>query len=97
MPVVSADPESFAAVMAELLGDADRRAALGEAGRRYVEAEHSATVTAQMLEELYTRPVPRGARPHPDWASDPSPRRLETAYARIAKLEETVARLRQRR
>jgi len=97
MPVVSADPETFGAVMADLLGDARRRAELGEAGRRYVEAEHSATVTAKLLEDLYTRPVSRGVRPHPDWASDPSPRRLETAYARIAKLEETVARLRQRR
>lgn len=97
MPVVSADPESFFAVMSDLLSDARRRAELGKAGRRYVEAEHSATVTAKLLEELYTRPILRGTRPHPEWASDPSPRRLETAYARIAKLEETVARLRQRR
>ncbi|MGP5717797.1 hypothetical protein ACTXO9_18135 [Brachybacterium tyrofermentans] len=97
MPVVSANPETFRAVMADLLGNAPRRTELGVAGRRYVEAEHSATATAKLLEELYIRPAPRGTRPHPDWASDPSPRRLETAYARIAKLEETVARLRQRR
>ncbi|EWS81265.1 hypothetical protein BF93_17960 [Brachybacterium phenoliresistens] len=97
MPVVSADPDTFAEVMAGLLADPEERARRGAAGRRYVEAEHSAPVTARLLEEIYTRPVPRGTRPHPDWASDPSPRRLEQAHARVARLEETVARLRQSR
>lgn len=97
MPVVSADPETFRSVMTSLLANAQLRSELGAAGRRYVETEHAAPVTGKLLEKLYSSPAPRAVRPHPDWASDPSPRRLEAAYARIAKLEEAIARLQQRR
>lgn len=97
MPVVNANPETFGEVMAGLLSSPERRADLGAAGRAYVEAEHSALSTGRILERIYSAAAPRPARPHPDWASDPSPRRLEQAYARIDALETTVARLRQRR
>ncbi|APX33086.1 hypothetical protein BH708_10590 [Brachybacterium sp. P6-10-X1] len=97
MPIANADPETFGEVMADLLASPGRRAELGEAGRAYVEGEHSAESTGRLLEEIYSFASPRPARPHPEWASDPSPRRLEKAYARIDALETTVARLRQRR
>lgn len=97
MPVVSADPETFAEVMAGLLASPDRRAELGVAGRRYVETEHSAAGAGRLLAEIYEAAVPAPGRPHPDWSSDPSPRRLEHALARMEKLEAMNARLRQRR
>lgn len=97
MPVVNANPETFRDVMGELLWSPQRRAELGEAGRKYVEADHSAEAAGRFLEELYTSSGPRGVRPHPDWASDPSPRRLEAAYERISQLEATVARLKARK
>lgn len=94
MPVVSADPETFGEVMADLLASPQLRAELGEAGRHYVETDHSAEAAAQTLAALYESPGGRTGRPHPDWANDPSPRRLESAYARIATLEENLARYR---
>lgn len=95
MPVANANPDTFADVMAGLLASPQRRAELGVAGRRYVEAEHSADVAGELLHGLYAGAIPRPARPHPDWATDPSPRRLEQAFARVSALEKAVARLRQ--
>lgn len=92
MPAVSADPDSVVEVLTSLLRDPDRRARLGLAGRRYVEAEHGADAAAAAVEALYRRPVASAVRPHPDWVSDPSPRRLEAAFARIAALEEKLTR-----
>lgn len=97
IPVASADPDTFYDVMAQLLSSYQLRAELGERGRHYVEAEHSSDVAGARLEKLYESAAPGPARPHPDWASDPSPRRLETAYARLARLEEQNARLRSRK
>lgn len=55
------NPEAFNAVMADLLGNPRLRSELGGDGRRYIEADDSAAVTAKLLEVLYTRPVPRGS------------------------------------
>jgi glycosyltransferase involved in cell wall biosynthesis len=43
----------FAAAVAELLADADRRAALGAAGRRYVETDHGWGAVANAYTRLY--------------------------------------------
>lgn len=97
MPVVSATPDTFSARMAELLASPRLREELGNKGRAYVERDHGPEKTAETLEELYTQSAAQSVRPHPEWASDPSPRRLEAAYTRIAKLEESLARFRARR
>lgn len=96
MPVVNANPDTFGDVLAELLASPVRRAELGEAGRRYVETDHSPAVAAEVLEKIYAAAKPASARPHPDWGSDPNPRRLESAHDRITRLESAVARLRAR-
>lgn len=94
IPVVSANPETFQDVMAELLSSSQLRAEIGERGRAYVEAEHSGDLAAERLEQLYGDATPGPARPHPHWASDPAPRRLEAAYGRIRDLEQQNAALR---
>lgn len=94
MPVQSANPESFGEVMAKLLSSRQIRENLGAEGRHYVEQEHSAIASARLLEALYLSPNVRTARPHPDWATDPSPRKLEHAYTRIRHLEEALSRCR---
>lgn len=96
LPVVSADPDSFEHVMAGLLGSWQRRAEVGERGRAYVEAEHSGDLAAEQVEAIYQAARPGSARPHPDWSADPSPRVLEAAFARMQRLEEQNARLRDR-
>ncbi|WP_256840126.1 hypothetical protein [Ornithinimicrobium faecis] len=97
IPVVSANPNTFSEVMAELIQSHRLRGELGERGRAYVEAEHSGARAAALLEDIYMTAKPGPARPHPNWASDPSERRLEAAYARMQRLEEQNARLRGRR
>lgn len=52
-PVVRTSVETLADDLADLLGDAPRRRALGEAGRAYVEREHEAHVIAARLIALY--------------------------------------------
>ncbi|MFA9429300.1 glycosyltransferase [Egicoccus sp. AB-alg2] len=61
LPVVSADPETFGDVLAELVSDRRRREWVAERGRAYVEAEHAPPVVAARLEELYA--TPRRRRP----------------------------------
>jgi glycosyltransferase involved in cell wall biosynthesis len=51
--VPPADPGALAATIAELLDDPDRRAAVGEAGRRWAVERYSWTVTAAKTAELY--------------------------------------------
>jgi glycosyltransferase involved in cell wall biosynthesis len=58
MAVVSANPETFSEVMAELLSSPERRAELGAAGRRYVEAEHSAAAAGTFSRACTTRRSP---------------------------------------
>ncbi|MBO0901203.1 glycosyltransferase family 4 protein [Cellulomonas sp. zg-ZUI22] len=90
MPVVSADPETFAQALRPVLSDPGLRDQLGRRGRCYVEEHHDAALVAAQWEALYTAARPSGAPPHPDWAVDPSPRRLEAAYEKIARLEEKL-------
>ncbi|GAA1946099.1 hypothetical protein GCM10009689_29100 [Brevibacterium antiquum] len=92
MPIASADPKTFQGTMAKLLTSPQLRQELADAGRVYVETTHSANSAAQKLQEMYRSPCKRVSRPHPDWGSDPSPRKLESAYARIRNLEEKLAR-----
>jgi glycosyltransferase involved in cell wall biosynthesis len=51
--LVKDGPEAFARAVLGLLGNADLRARLGTAGRRYVEAHHDWRGVAQRLEETY--------------------------------------------
>lgn len=104
LPVVSADPTTFADVMESLLTDPDRRAALGRAGRAYVETHHDSKVVAQHLLRLY-QGTPR-ARPAmtPGWTAPDLRRRLDVAREQVAMkaqesavLKQKLAKSRQRR
>lgn len=53
LPIVMADPTNIASVLADLVRDGRRRRELGEAGRRYVERHHDASVLARRLCECY--------------------------------------------
>jgi glycosyltransferase involved in cell wall biosynthesis len=94
MPVVDANPRTFKQTMENILGSPDLRAHLAAEGRKYVATNHSPEVAATILEKLYRKAVAAGSPPHPDWASDPSERRLESAHQRIQALEIQNAQLR---
>jgi polysaccharide biosynthesis protein PslH len=47
------NPPAFATTILQLLDDPARCAAIGAAGRHYVEQHHSWDAAAQQLEELY--------------------------------------------
>jgi glycosyltransferase involved in cell wall biosynthesis len=101
MPVVSADPNTFVDVMRDLLEDPDRRARLGEQGRKYVEQEHSPAVIGRQLETLYTSKPRPGIAAYPDWTVPPKEAatealrtRLEQARVDRTKLRDEVRRLR---
>jgi glycosyltransferase involved in cell wall biosynthesis len=51
--LVADDAPGFAAQIIALLGDAQRRAAVGNAGRQYVERHHSWATSAALLEGCY--------------------------------------------
>lgn len=53
--LIADDAQTFAARVLELFDDPERRAALGEAGRRLVEREYSWVLGAERLEALYKR------------------------------------------
>jgi glycosyltransferase involved in cell wall biosynthesis len=46
-------PQDFARCVVELLGDAQRREALGRAGRRFVEARYDWRAIVPRLEQVY--------------------------------------------
>jgi hypothetical protein len=52
-PVVQADPNTITDVLRDLLSDGQRRFALGESGRRYVEKYHSVEKCSLRLLEIY--------------------------------------------
>ena len=51
--VVGRDAGELAAAIEALLGDADRRRRIGEAGRAYVERQHSWQAAAARLTDIY--------------------------------------------
>ncbi len=53
LPIVNATPETLPAVLADLLGDGNRRYELGQRGRAYVEKYHDAHQVAKQLLALY--------------------------------------------
>lgn len=61
LPVVSANPDTFADVLGELVSDRALRLMVADRGREYVEANHAAPVVAAQLEDLYL--TPRHGRP----------------------------------
>lgn len=52
-PLVPTSPETLEADLAALLGDPQRRRALGEAGRPFVDRVHAASVVARDVEAVY--------------------------------------------
>lgn len=54
-PIVAAKPETIYKVLRDLIRRPQNLAALGQAGRRYVEQYHDAALVADRLEALYTR------------------------------------------
>src|SRR5205823_10219815 len=97
LPVVSADPETFADVMTGLLTSPLRRAELGDEGREFVVRTHDAAVVGEQLEELYAgiTPRPRPAVP-PGWTAPSTGAQLEEARATIARLKAKNKQLRRR-
>ncbi|HEY5891032.1 MAG TPA: glycosyltransferase family 4 protein [Acidimicrobiia bacterium] len=91
LPVVNADPETFADVLGSLLGDQQRRKSIGKAGRAYVEREHAPRVTARRLEDLYNAPGRTGVPSYPDWTTPESQRRTDSWIARMEKAESAQA------
>lgn len=63
-PIVRCTIEDLHERLAELLGDPERRRALGEAGRAYVEREHSHLVLARRLVQIYEA-IPTGREGSP--------------------------------
>lgn len=96
VPVVHADPDSFIEVLADLLADPSRRAALGTRGRAYVEATHDAPVIAKQVEAIYLEPIAQRTRSHPDWVTITGGRKVESLEARIQVLETKNATLTER-
>jgi hypothetical protein len=104
MPVVSADPNDFVAVLRSLLTDPARRAELGVAGRAYVEREHAPAVTGRRLETLYAAAAPRvSSVGYPGWTVprvqehlDLVRRRLDDAQLRLVAANVRKAELRRR-
>jgi hypothetical protein len=92
-PVVSADPDTFVARMAELIADLDGRRELAARGRPYVARIHDAPVIAEKLLGFYRADYPP-VRPGvlPDWFSLDGKRQIERLESRIAGLEQEVAR-----
>jgi hypothetical protein len=60
-PAVAITAATLAAELEALAGDAERRAALGAAGRAFVARVHGADVVARVLEELYEHASTRAA------------------------------------
>ncbi len=58
MLVPPQDPEALAGAVVELLGDPDRRAAMGEAGRRRQREEFSLDAMVRRVEDLYLELLP---------------------------------------
>ncbi len=91
LPVASADPETFPDVLESLLADDDRRQAIGEAGRAYVEREHAPGVTGSRLEEMYNAAGRTGVPSYPQWTTPESQRRTDSWIARMEKAESAQA------
>ena len=56
------DPEALAERLRTLLRSPERRRAMGEAGREYVEANHVTSVVAERLERVYVETLGRAVR-----------------------------------
>ena len=96
LPVVHADPNSFADALRPLVTDAAQRRRLGEQGRAYVEKNHAPEVVAAKLLPLYEiepRPV---WRVFPDWTALSTDRKMEAHEERLQELETQVKTLKRR-
>lgn len=97
VPVVDANPDTFADTMRLLIRDPERRQALAARGRPFVERVHDADVIAGRLVEAYRAPrVEALRRTMPDWMSSARVRRIETLETRMGRLETDLARTRRR-
>lgn len=94
LPVVAADPSTFADVMTDLLRSPERFADLGRRGREHVARVHAPDAVAARLEEVYTRPGRRRVVVPPGWTGPGLTGQLHEARGRIAELEAENRRLR---
>jgi hypothetical protein len=90
IPVLHADPDSFADVLARAVADPDLRAATGKASRAFVEEVHDAPVVAKRLVEAYERDGDVPPVGFPDWASLGESRRVERLEAELTELTAAV-------
>lgn len=86
VPILSADPDTFAEVFERAVSDVGLRTHLGLAGRRFVEEVHDAPVVARGLVAAYERGGDVGPIGFPDWASLGETRRVERLEAQVTEL-----------
>lgn len=55
LPIVSANPDTLREVLRELIGDPERRARIGQAGRSYVERHHAVDAVIARLAGIYSK------------------------------------------
>lgn len=96
LPVVSADPDTFADTVEQLLRDLDRRRRIGDAGRSYVERHHDHRVTGRRLEELYRNPGRTGVPAFPEWTIPAPQRRADSWRVRMEAAERSRTALNDR-
>lgn len=87
VPVLNADPDSFAKTLRRAVTEPDLRDELGTKGRRFVEAHHDPKVVAAKLVETYEHPPGTLPVTFPGWAAIGDARREE-------RLEEQLIALR---
>ncbi|MCA1832144.1 MAG: glycosyltransferase family 4 protein [Actinomycetota bacterium] len=91
VPVLNANPDTFAGVLARAIGDADLRKQLGEQAREFVEKNHDATVVARRILPEYENPAGTPPTSFPDWAALSSARREERLEEMIVELRTALA------
>lgn len=96
VPVVSADPTTFVAVMEDLLSSPSTRAELGRRGREFVASNHDAPVVARTLEQLYSGPSRPPPMVPPGWTSPDAEAVMRATQTRLAELEKLNRVLRRR-
>lgn len=86
IPILTADADTFPAVLERAVTDSELRIRLGAEGRRFVEEVHDSPVVARGLVEVYERTGHVGPVGFPDWASLGETRRVERLEAQVTEL-----------
>jgi glycosyltransferase involved in cell wall biosynthesis len=91
VPVLNANPDTFAGVLAKAIGDPDLRKEMGEQARAFVERNHDATEVARRILPDYEKPAGTPPLSFPDWAAISSARREERLEELIVELRTALA------